>query len=393
MSFFTTGPWLFFLLFFAIFAKSLWFFYYFSLYVFKPKIYKDNYNGKTALIVPVYNEQPDKLSDTIENVMKADGLNEIIFVNDGSDKGDVLLTLHKLQKSHNYGFKIVNLNNNVGKRQAQAEGIKAASEDTDVFVFMDSDTILQKDSITKLTKPMNDEEIGGTTACILVKNKDDNLLTKSISAMYWSASNIWRQGPSNLNFVQVTNGQLSCYRASIIKDIIQNYVSQDFLGVRCTLSDDRYLTHHIQTDYNKRIRYVKNSVVYTYVPNTIKGAYKMFLRWKRGSWRESVLVLKKTFKKPILIADIWANHLIQIMQTIVRVAVIILAITISPTILLYYIGIVILISLLYSFHMIVENIKEVPYKIIYSLGNEFIFSWTYLHALLTIKNQGKWGTR
>lgn len=389
-SFFSSNGWRAFLLFFALFAKSLWLFYYYCLYGIKKIKYTRKFKGKTALIVPTYNESPERLIDTINHAKRARGLDEIIFIDDGSDSDEVSNVLNKHCKGK---CKKVILPWNVGKRKAQFEGVQKASKDVDVFVFMDSDTILQRNSVLELTKPMINKEIGGVTGCILVKNKDDNFLTKMLSAMYWSASNIWREAPSKLGFVQVTNGQLSCYRASIIRDILPKYVSQKFMGQECTLSDDRYLTHHIQTDYKKRIIYQKSAVVYTYVPNTFRSVYKMFLRWKRGSWRESILVLKRANKHPLLVADIWANHAVQIMQAIVRIGIIIIAIFITPNILLYYLIVISIISLLFGFHMIVENTRELGYRILYSIFSEIYFSWSYLHALLTIHRQGKWITR
>lgn len=389
-NFFTSGFWLIFLLFFSLFAKCLWFFYYFSLYAFNSKQKYPLFKGKTALIVPVYNENGDKLKDTIIHAKRAKGLNQLIFVNDGSTDNHVLKILRENNLDHSYT--IVNLQQNVGKRKAQKSGIEKSDKDVDIFVFMDSDTILREDSVIELTRPMVDENIGGTTACILCRNRNDNILTKAISAMYWSASNIWRKAPSNLGFVQVTNGQLSCYRANIIRELIPRYTNQKFMGGICTFSDDRWITHHIQLDYNKKILYVPKSVAETYIPNTFNGAYKMFLRWKQGSFREAFLIIPQFFKKPLLVVDVWANHLVNIMQTIVRLGIIILAFY-YPSILLHYFVVIVIISLLFAFQMIIENPKEVPYKILYSFLNEIIFGWITIHALLKIKNQGKWGTR
>ena len=97
--------------------------------------------------------------------------------------------------------------------------------------------------------------------------------------------------------------------------------------------------------------------------------------------------------KPILVADIMINHLVQVMQTFVRLAVIIIAIFYTPMVLLYYAGVVSIISLLFGYHMIWYNPKDIGYRIVYSLVNEVYFSWTHLHALFTINRQGSWDTR
>jgi len=398
INFFITKPWITFILIFALFAKSLWFYYYFGLYAFSRKEYNTKFTGKTALIVPCFNEDLEKLDDTIKHALDCEGIDEYVFIDDGS-KNDVASIFQKYHhpfyfaNTPNKKLTFVQSPKNVGKRNAQALGFKQVSNDVKIFICMDSDTILQKNSITELLKPFNDKEIGGTTACILVRNEKKNLLTRAITSMYWSASKIWRQAPSSYDFVQVTNGQLSAYRKELIDDMLPNYLNQKFMGVTCTLSDDRYITHHIQTDYAKKVVYVDTAEVYTYIPETYIGAYKMFLRWKRGSWRESVLVLSRTMKKPLLVADVWANHTIQIMQTIVRIAIVIIAITYSPMVILHYFGVVIFLSLLFGYHMIWEKPSLLPYRIIYSLMNEIFFGWTHVVALFTIHKQGSWSTR
>ena len=287
---------------------------------------------------------------------------------------------------------IIDLKQNVGKRKAQFEGMKILDKDTDIVVYIDSDTVFVKETLSNLLKPMNDKKIGGVTAQILVKNKNTNWITRSTSSMYWSASNIWREAPSRLGFVQVTNGQLSCYRYNILMDMMPKYINQRFMGVICTMSDDRWITHHMQTDYNLQVTFEKSAIAYTYVPETLKASFKMFLRWKMGSLRESLLILKRGFDKPILTMDIWWNHLVAILQMIVRVSVLITAIF-YPSILLWYILIMTLISIMFAFEMIFENIKEIPYRILYTWINETYYWLVLPIAVLKIRQQGKWGTR
>lgn len=380
--------WIMFLLFFSILAKSLWFFYYFGMYAYEKKTYPE-YNGKIALICPTYNEAKLQLRDTIQSIQKyGQQLNQVIFINDGSSNLSVIKTLKKYCNNET----IIDLKHNVGKRKAQYEGMKLVEKNTDIIVFIDSDTVFVEDTLKNLLKPMNDKEIGGATAQILVKNKNTNIITKSTASMYWSASNIWREAPSKYGFIQVTNGQLSCYRYKPIMNMMKEYISQMFMGVNCTMSDDRWITHHLQTDYNYKITYEKSSIAYTYVPETLKASFKMFLRWKMGSLRESILILKRAWRHPILTIDIWWNHIVAILQSVVRVSIFITALF-YPIILLYYIIVMTIISLLFAFEMICENIKDIPYRIIYTWLNETYYWLVLPLAIIKIKQQGKWGTR
>ena len=58
-----------------------------------------------------------------------------------------------------------------------------------------------------------------------------------------------------------------------------------------------------------------------------------------------------------------------------------------------YFGIILIVSLMFALDMIVKNIKEVPYRILFSILDEVYFRWVFLHALFTIRNQNNWGTR
>src|SRR3989344_3120864 len=384
---FDSVGWFTFLIVFAILAKSLWFFYYFMLYAVKDVVYAP-YNGKVAMIVPIFNEDEAILEQTIKRVKAAEGIHEVIYVNDGSTNNAKAI----LDRYNGGDYTIVELKENRGKRVAQFEGMKNISPDIDVVVFMDSDTLLLRNSITELVKPMNEESIGGVTACIKVANRDKGLLTKSIAAMYWSASNIWRKAPSKVGYMQVTNGQLSCYRTELLWKLMPGYTDQVFMGRKCTLSDDRYITHYLQTEFGKKIVYAEKAVAFTVVPETLQKAYKMFLRLKLGSIREALLIGRKIRKKPLLVVDVWANHLIALFQTIVRIAILIIAVR-NPVILVYYFGIILIVSLMFALDMIVKNIKEVPYRILFSILDEVYFRWVFLHALFTIRNQNNWGTR
>ena len=379
---------------FVILSGIMWFYIYFGLYFVKEKTYNKLYKGKVCLIVPSYNEDLGNLENTIINIKKVKRFDHIIFINDGSDRNSPSKLFRKyLTKDQFVDNKI-----NQGKRHAQLDGINKAiklfgKNYFDTFVTIDSDTIVDEQSIIELLKPMVDKNIGGTTGQVLVLNRNDNILTKCSSAMFWSSNNIWRKSPSNYGYLQVTNGALACYRAKYIIKMLPEYTNQIFMGKRCNISDDRWLTQHMQTDYNKKMIYVEKALVYTYIPTTIKATYKMLLRWKRGSLRESLLIMKNIKKTPQMVIDIALNLIIAVFQVVIRLGLLIFILFYYPIGILYYILSLAIISLIYALEMVIKNPKEVPYRIGYSIYNEFIFGWVTLHAIFTFNKQGTWATR
>jgi len=391
MSIFTSNLFLNYLLFFSIFAGSLWFYYYLGLYGFESSKPKKQYKKRVCAIIPTYNEDEKNLVDTIKSIQNCKEIDYFVFVDDGS-KNNVKEVLRENLNPENY----IICAKNGGKRQAQAEGMESIVKRFglayfDSVVMLDSDTTFEKDAIKNLIQRMQFEDVGAVTANVKVKNRTDNFLTRCLSAMYWSSSNIWRQAPANYGYMQVTNGQLSVYRFIYIYDLLPAYLNQTFMGQKCAFSDDRWFTQHLQTDYNLRVDYEPTAVAYTYVPNKFKNTWKMFLRWKKGSMRETLLVTKHLFRKPLLVIDCWANHLVSLMQLSIRLVIIYLAF-IHPMIIIYYLLIITAVSIVYGFDMLINNPKEIPYRIGYSILNELIFGWITIQAIYTIKNQG-WGTR
>ena len=106
---------------YSLFAKGVWFYYYYALYLVKGKRYDVPFLGETALIIPVYNEDNDKLKQTIESVKNhVPSHVEVVFVNDGSTNKEVIETLNDC---NNGRYHILYLKKNVGKRRAQIKGI------------------------------------------------------------------------------------------------------------------------------------------------------------------------------------------------------------------------------------------------------------------------------
>jgi hyaluronan synthase len=373
----------------ALIAKFLWFMYYFSLYTFPSDEYKEEYKVKTALVVPIYNEDPEHLKNAIESIKNADGLDYVYLVNDGSNKVDIGAIV-KPYVNEKYIY--VDLPKNVGKREAQYYGIIGIPDDVEVVVFMDSDTIIEKNSITELVKPLINPEIGGVSGQVLVKNSNDNFVTKCTSAMMWSGSNIWKQASSNMGFIQVTSGALGCYRLKYINALLPNYINQYFLGTKCSMSDDRWITHHIQTDIGKRVIYQKSAIAYTYVPTTFKATYKMLLRWKMGALRETLLILARFRSRPMLVTDVWLNFISLLSQLILRI-ILYITIIFQPYIIFIYVLGIVFMSGLFSLHMLFENRKEFKYRIYYSILNEIYYWLVFPEAILKIRHQSRWTTR
>lgn len=340
-----------------------------------------------TVVVPTYNEDAQNLEKCVKSVIDADGKKEIFIVDDGSIDKTTKKILSKLKRK--YPFLIVNkFRKNKGKRKAHEYVFERAKGK--FLVTVDSDTIVNKDAFIKLIAPFQDKKVGAVTGNIKLLNREDNLLTRMISARYWGAFNFERNSLSNWSIVTCCSGPLSAYRKSIILPVLKEYSEQKFLGKQCTYGDDRALTRLVLENYN--VVFVNDAIAYTYSPNTLKSFIKQQLRWKKSWIRETYLTSKFMLKRSKLLSfEIFITTIMPILGLFVRLSIFALFF-VYPVMIIYYIISMMLMAVVRNMYMLFENPSEFIYSIPYAFVHEFIIFWLYPIALLTLKDTG-WGTR
>lgn len=352
--------------------------------------YNKNFRQPVSVIIPCYNENPVYLKKCVDSIVNCNGEKQIILVNNNSNNPETIQVLNELKSNK----KILIINEQrQGKRFAHSTGLKLAKHE--IIVFVDSDTILSKNALIELVIPFQDNIVGGVTGQIRLANKTKNLVTRSLDSMFWTSSNIFRRSGAVIGFMQVMPGALSSYRKSDLLKLEPNYLSQKFLGKRCSISDDRYLTIRVQTRLGKKIRFTENAIAYTYMPETIMGFWKTVERWKRGMLREIILLWKEPIKNnKWLFFDTQFNFLMFNIVMITRISLIFnLIFNFSLNILFMTIFWLFIMNFFWGAYMIVHNPREFKYKIVYSVLNEFFWVFSYFQALINIRKQSNWVTR
>lgn len=365
---------------------SLWAIYYFLVIFIKSKQYTDN-KLKVGVVIPCYNEDLDKLEQCIISIKNAKKVHQIIVIDDGSTVNPKSILKKHLKPSEYYICKT-----NGGKRQAHYIGITKLRKEIDLIVFVDSDTIINENSIIELTKPFSDSKVGATTGQVLVMNQNENLITKMSSAMFWSSMNVSRLAMNKLNVVQNCSGALSCYRKENIDKILLEYRDQTFMHRKCALSDDTFLTFQTHLTFNQEVIYVENAIAYTYIPNDIKTTYKMIKRWRIGGLRENILLLKDWHKAKLLTFHVWLQLLVEFIFLIFRILVIVFSIF-NPMLMVYYLISILITSCVKNYYILINEPRLFMYEVGYSYLNEFVYSWAFLESIIRINQQSKWVTR
>lgn len=241
-----------------------------------------------SVIIPEYNEDPELFRKGMESVVQSDyPLTEVWVVDDGSDDTRAFAVAQEYADAYEH-VHARRLDENQGKRHAQAHAFRAATP-VDVFITMDSDTVLEADAFEHLCAPFDDPDVAATTGYPKVINKGSNLLTQLIDMRYWVAFNVERAAQSVLGVVSCCCGVLSAYRYDVVMDNLDAYTGQTFRGKECTFGDDRHLT--AMALQGGDVKYQSTATSLTAAPETVADYLTQQTRWMRSFWRESALAL------------------------------------------------------------------------------------------------------
>jgi hyaluronan synthase len=224
-----------------------------------------------VVIVPAYNEDPEALTACVRSlVLQTQPPEQIIVVDDGSD-----VPVRRINLSG-----VVWLSqSNRGKRWAQMEGLRiaGAAEWADFVVTVDSDSVVAPNGLEQLLRAMSNPNVQAATGACVVRNRDQNLLTRIVDLEVMLYNTVMRRVRSVVGAVAPTSGPLAIYRASILWDNAEDYLTEG------TYSDDRRLTHY--SLLRGEVVAVDEAIVETDMPATARTTFRQRTRWFKGYFR------------------------------------------------------------------------------------------------------------
>jgi hyaluronan synthase len=372
-------------------AYTIYLFVLLFLHDLNPRTYPAYRGEKMAVIIPCFNEDPDLVEESIRTVLEAEGTKQVIVIDDGSTNG-VQTRLRELAEE--LPVELHEFSENRGKREALHHAVThMLHDDTEFVVTIDSDTVLEREALVRVVEPLLCPEIGASTGNVLLLNERQNVLTRMVGTYYWVGLNIYKQAQSVIRSVVCCSGCLAAYRASLLRETIDEFAGQRFLGEPCTHSEDRHLTNLVlKRGYD--VVYVAEAVSWTETPATVRGFLRQQRRWKRGYIRESIYTLtyawrcKKLLFVQILLWDLTAPFL----SFGLRIG---LVVTLSARPMLFLTAIlpswVMLLLIRYIF--VPLRAREKLFGLfVYMVFYESCMYWLNLWALFTVKNRS-WVTR
>ncbi|MBF8148491.1 glycosyltransferase family 2 protein [Winogradskyella sp. F6397] len=281
----------------TLFAFKVLFFFYKAYNYFKYKpiaSVSDKELPTVTVIVPAYNEG----KQVYDTLVSLDNSNypkqklQIISIDDGSkdDTWDWMLDAKKILGDR---LEIYQQPENQGKRHALYRGFNLGTGD--IYVTVDSDSIVTEDTLRNLVSPfIKDENCGAVAGNIRVLNNKKEMLPKMLDVSFVLSFEFVRSAESNLNSVLCTPGALAAYRSTAVHDCLPEWINQTFMGKPSDIGEDRAMTNMILKQ-GKHVLFQKNAVAFTNVPEQYMGLYKMFIRWGRSNVRENLEMAKYVF--------------------------------------------------------------------------------------------------
>lgn len=246
---------------------------------------------RVSVIIPAYNEGAlvrEAILSAARSDYPTDRL-EIIAVDDGSDD-DTWQHIRAAALEAPAGVNVAThrLPENRGKREALSAGFAMASGD--VFVTLDSDSILAADALRHVVAPIvRDDGIDCVAGCVRVRNGRASMITRLLKCYFSLSFRYVRAYQNGFRGVFCAPGAISAYRASAVRRVLASWREQTFLGRQCVTGEDRSLTNFVMRN-GGLTAYQQTAVAHTEVPETYSGMAKMFLRWARSNIRETLVL-------------------------------------------------------------------------------------------------------
>ncbi|WP_109438308.1 MULTISPECIES: glycosyltransferase [Aquimarina] len=248
-----------------------------------------------TVIVPAYNEG-ELVYKTLVSLAQSDYPHEkvqIISIDDGS-QDDTWSWMKKAKQDLGNRISIYQQPKNKGKRHALYRGFNLGMGD--VFITVDSDSIVKKDTLRNMVSPfVVNEECGAVAGNVLVLNKEKAIIPRMLNVSFAFSFEFIRSAQSRLGSVLCTPGALSAYRREAVFNCREAWINQTFMGEVSKIGEDRAMTNMILKQGYK-VFFQRNAYVYTNIPERYKNLSKMFIRWERSNVRENIAMSKFAFE-------------------------------------------------------------------------------------------------
>ncbi|OZG29145.1 glycosyl transferase [Williamsia sp. 1138] len=257
----------------------------------------------TVSFLVAIKDERDVIERCVRSMVESDypGL-EVIVVDDASTDGTTEILRHLTTELN---FTLIELERNVGKKNALVRGAEVATGE--VIAFTDSDCVLAPDALRRCVAALVSEaDLGAVSGHARALNADSTLLTKIQDTWYEGSFRVVKAAEASLGSVTCVSGPLAVFRRDAIWNYLPAWANDRFLGGEFKFATDRQLTGYVlgqkwrgralkeqypeshfvaAIDYPERkwrVGYVRSAKVWTVVPESPRAFFKQQVRWKKS---------------------------------------------------------------------------------------------------------------
>jgi len=249
-----------------------------------------------TVIVPAFNEGR-LVYDTLVSISRSSypvHKLQLLVIDDGSTD-DTWEWIQRASQELGDFLSIHRQPRNMGKRHALYWGFTKGTGD--VFVTIDSDSVVNPDTLRNLVSPfVTDAACGAVAGNVKVLNRDRAIIPTMLSVSFAYSFGVVRAAQSTMGSVLCTPGALAAYRRDAVLPCLDEWMNQTFLGVKTDIGEDRAMTNLILKQ-GRHVLFQSNAVVYTNIPETYRTLRKMFTRWERSNVRENIVMSTFAFTR------------------------------------------------------------------------------------------------
>lgn len=241
------------------------------------------YRPLVSVIIPAYNEE--RVIEASVRRILASGYHpiEVIVADDGSK--DRTSPIVAAAFGDDPRVRLMTMVNG-GKASALNRALRESNGT--IIVALDADTQFEPETIAKLVRWFQKEEIGAVAGNAKVGNRV-NLVTRWQGIEYVTAQNIERRALTRFDAITVVPGAVGAWRRSALDDV--GGYPED------TLAEDQDLTIAIQR-HGWKVAYDEDAVAWTEAPETLRALGKQRFRWAYGTlqclWKHRGVIAQRS---------------------------------------------------------------------------------------------------
>jgi hyaluronan synthase len=235
---------------------------------------------RVCVSIPVYNEDPELLDRALFALFRQTRLPQRVQVVDDGSGVDYAEVAEYWEAMHPPAVEFSWIRQeNRGKRHAQARTFYG--DRADIFITLDSDTALEQHAIEEGLKPFADRRVQSVAGLELAFNQNANWLTRvnGYRQLAWQLSTCAAQ--STMGSVLVNRGTYALYRADVVRDNLDAYLTEDFFGSNVRFGDDSLLTTYALG--RGRAVQQTTAIQLTMYPENVDHHLRQWTRWMRSS--------------------------------------------------------------------------------------------------------------